>query len=457
MKYFLKKTLEYIIFSERYYILAVIFRLLIRERTPQGQDKFYFSNSKNKFTILSIDSERHRGDLDALSAVSKFRILHISQRWTNLLIYTMYKKNELNIKDFFLASANINEHKEHVIVLKLMTGFINALYSMLKVDCTVNVNYRYVGDFYWVKSSLSNGTPHIMLYREGLLQKDSRIYDEVVNRHKMVDSAYASHIIVHNQTCKDSFIESGWSDGSNISVGGALRMDNYLKEIKSLHTNKIIPSRRKKFVLFYFPFNMSLFGKSKGIPIKDKYSYAYSIWNGREKFFIDFHEAIIELSIELPDVDFIIKPKDIMMMNKSWKFYTDIINKRGIKPNGNYSIQPHADVHDLILNSDVICSLQSSTTIEAAIAGKPVILPIFDEYRNTPHFNDFSWNRHLDLFDVATSKKHLKEMIVKQLSSPYVADEVKKSRQDVFELFFHDIKGNAVKNYSSVIQQVVNQ
>ena len=40
MKYFLKKTLEYIIFSERYYILAVIFRLLIRERTPQGQDKY---------------------------------------------------------------------------------------------------------------------------------------------------------------------------------------------------------------------------------------------------------------------------------------------------------------------------------------------------------------------------------------------------------------------------------
>jgi hypothetical protein len=457
MKYLLKKALKYIIFSKKYYILAFIFRLLIREKTPQGKDKFYFSNSKKRITILSIDPERHRGDLDSLSTVSKFRILHIKQRWTNLLICTIYKKNDLNVNDFFLGSSDSNQSKEHIKALSLMTGFINALYSISKVDCTVNVNYRYAGDFYWVKSSLSIGVPHIMLYRECRLQKNSRIYDEVVIRHKMINAEYASHIIVHNQTTKDSFIESGYSDGSNITVAGALRMDNYLQKIKSLDTKKNNSNRRMKFVLFYFPYNMSLFGKNNGIPVKDEYSYAYRIWNGREKFFIDFHEALIELSIELPDVDFIIKPKDVMMEFMSWKFYTNILDKSAIKMNANYSIQPYSDVHDLILESDVVCSFQSSTVIEAAISGKPVILPVFDEYRNTPNFNDFFWNRHLDLFDIATSKNHLKDLIKKQLTSPYVPKKVQQQRKEVFELFFDDIKGNALKKYSTVIQKVVNQ
>jgi hypothetical protein len=340
--------------------------------------------------------------------------------------------------------------------MEILNGLIDALYSKLKVDCTVNVNYRYVGDFYWVKASLSIGVPHIMLYRECLLQKDSRIYDEIVNRHKMIDQSYASHTIVHNQNAKDSFLDAGWKDESKISIAGALRMDNYLKRLQPLASNFTSLKKRKKFVLFYFPFDMSLFGKN-GTPINDKYSYAYSIWSGREKFFIDLHQALIELSIELPEVDFIIKPKDIMMERKSWKFYKDIVDKSNLKSYDNYKIKPYADVHDLIINSDVFCALQSSTAIEAAISGKPVILPIFDEYRKTPHSNDLFWKRHLDLFDIATSKEHLKEIIVNQLSSPFVEEGVKKRRQNVFELYFDDIKGNALKKYTSIIQKVVNQ
>jgi spore coat polysaccharide biosynthesis predicted glycosyltransferase SpsG len=56
----------------------------------------------------------------------------------------------------------------------------------------------------------------------------------------------------------------------------------------------------------------------------------------------------------------------------------------------NYSIEPNADVHELMLNSDAFCALQSSTVIESAISGKRVILPAFENYRSTENYLNMS-------------------------------------------------------------------
>jgi CDP-glycerol glycerophosphotransferase (TagB/SpsB family) len=276
----------------------------------------------------------------------------------------------------------------------------------------------------------------------------------VIQRHGLYNF-HGSHIIVHNELCKKSFIESSYCDEQRVSVAGALRMDKYLKTLSKKRGR--INNRRKKFTLFYFPYNMSLFGK-RGNPPKDcKYKYAYSIWSERKALFRDVHTVIVELAREHPEIDFIIKPKRIMMTNKSWLFYEQVLKEIGFNKNDvdNYSVEPSVDVHELILSSDVICALQSSTAIESAISGKPVILPVFDNYRKTENYKDFTWKNYTDIFDVANNKSHLKEMIMNLMNHPFVDDNVLIERKGVFKKFFNDLNGESLNKYVETITRVV--
>tara|TARA_B100000315_G_scaffold248792_1_gene279080 strand:+ start:618 stop:893 length:276 start_codon:yes stop_codon:yes gene_type:complete len=85
------------------------------------------------------------------------------------------------------------------------------------------------------------------------------------------------------------------------------------------------------------------------------------------------HVSIIRLAQRLPNVDFVIKPKRVHMTKDiSWDGYLKVVNETGIDLNKlkNYIIELGANVHDLILNSDVVIALQSSTVLESAVAGK---------------------------------------------------------------------------------------
>jgi len=450
----IKKILSYIIENKHYYILSIIYRLFIIEKLPNGKNKIIHSRASSRITILALDSDRYRGDLEALATNSSFRVLFIRQKWQGAIVNLLRKNLEIGVKEY------INTHSDDVVAYdnilssqKFMREFLEILFSMIKVNCVTNVNYRYIEDAYWTLASEQIEIPYIMLYRECLLQKGTRIYSDVVHRHQSFNFR-GSHIIVHNETCKDSFIESSFIDKEKISVVGALRMDKYLSRLRNSQNNR--NHKRKRFILFYFPYDMSLFGKSGTPPDDYKFKYAFSIWPERKKYFRDIHSSIVELAIENPDIDFIIKPKHIMMKGPSWEYYKQILSDIDFDNKvNNYFIEPNADVHNLILNSDVICSLQSSTAIEAAISGKPVILPVFDNYRSTENYQDFSWKKYLELFDIASDKQNFKDLILKLMNCNSVNDDVLNKRKKVFHNFFNDLEGVSLNGYVDVIKNVV--
>ena len=453
VKIILKKVLYYIVKNRYYYILAIIYRFLITERLPNGKNNIIYSSANDCTTILALDSGKYRGDLEVLSSDPSLRVLCISNKWQGALIGLLYNKDEINTIKYSEALPNDDIYSEIKSAEDFMDEFLSILFSILKVDCVTSVSYRYIEDINWTLASEKNGIPHIMLYRECLLQKGTRIYDDVVKRHRLVNF-HGSHIIVHNETCKDSFIESSFIDKEKISVVGALRMDKYLSRLRHGQNNR--NHKRKRFVLFYFPYDMSLFGKSGTPPDDYKFKYAFSIWPERKKYFRDIHSSIVELAIENPDIDFIIKPKHIMMKGPSWEYYKQILNDIDFDNKvSNYFIEPNADVHNLILNSDVICSLQSSTAIEAAISGKPVILPVFDNYKSTENYQDFSWKKYLELFDIASDKQNFKDLILKLMNCNSVNDDVLNKRKKVFHNFFNDLEGVSLNGYVDVIKNVV--
>ena len=320
MKVFLKTILFFLVKNKYYYILAIIYRFLITERLPNGKNNLIYSKRDDRITILAFDSDRYRGDLEALASDPTLRVLCIKNKWQGALISMLYDKDKVSVNEYSRSTPGDSIYRKiKGPTQEFMCEFLKVLFSMIKVDCVTSVSYRYIEDIDWTLAAEKNDIPYILLYRLYMLDKNLRFYHEVVQRHRLF-KFHGSYIIVHNDTCKESFVESSFLDEKKISVVGALRMDKYLTTIKGNNQSRRTDNTRRQFVLFYFPYNMSLFGKQGTPPLNYKYKYAFSIWPYRKEYFRDVHSAIVELSIEYPEIDFIIKPKNIMIEDVSWKF-----------------------------------------------------------------------------------------------------------------------------------------
>ena len=445
-------VLSYCIKYKLYFLLLMVVLLNIRERRANGKDRIFFSRPTNKITILALDSKRYRGDLDALAKNKRFRVLHMTQKAPGWLIKTFYKDNKL--KKYINSREGSIENICHNDALKFTVDFLRYFYSHISVNCVTTVNYRYIEDYNWSKASNMIGVPFIILYRECLLAVE-RVNDEIFLRTRdRFGKFHGEHIIVHNQIAKKLFVSSGYCNEKSISVCGALRMDNFLEDIKKYSPDN---KKNKIFTFFYYPHNMSIFGRDGEIVCKEKYQYHSKEWKHRDDLFTDLHNAIIELAEINPDIDFIIKPKLEIVNNRTWSFYENIVKNSNIDVDklGNYKVLPEANVHKLIMDSDVICCLQSSTALESAIAGKRVIFPLFYQFMDTPYFNNFAWKDHVHLFDVANNKSHFKSLFYDALNKPHINEQITNKRNILFDTYFDSNKGTAFEKYSKVIESVV--
>ena len=93
--------------------------------------------------------------------------------------------------------------------------------------------------------------------------------------------------------------------------------------------------------------------------------------------------------------------------------------------------------------------------LEAAIANKRVIVPLFYNFSNTPYYNDFFWKNDTQLFDIATSKNDFKVLFRNILNNPTVSEDIKNKRIKLFERWFNSTNGDSLDKYYSIIKSVV--
>ena len=460
-----KKIMVWLIKNNFTFIMALFYKVfIIKER--KSKHKSPIRNS-DKITILALTENKFRGDLECLAQVDNFKVLAFAYMWGSLLIYAFTNMKMYTIK-YLSAEAGSDMYMLRNKINIFFSGFISALLKLIKIDCVITMNYRKFVDLPWVIHFEKSGIPHICLFREGMVIID-RYYDALTSlsrRHKEVGYP-VTHVIVPNQSCKNSFIDSGFVNEGQVSVCGTLRIDMLLKRINSGNRDLVVNNinRRKRVILFYFPGNMYVFGKeklSRNDILSDnahKYTYAKNIWPKHIDLFTDLHMSFIQLAIKFPEVDFVIKPTREFMSNPgSWDGYVKFVNESGIDLSKlkNYTVEPDADVHDLIINSDVVIALQSTTVVESAITGMPVIFPLFYKFKEAEQFNDFLFKDHLDLFDVAESADELKSLVIDRLQNPEINENIMGGRRELFKKCFSDIEGVALKKYVETIKNVVN-
>ena len=266
-------------------------------------------------TILALSPDHfHPGNLDALAANNKCRLLQIPECWQTRLIYLFYSqrlRSQCQRKtDFTNPPPDSPVYQSKTEFRSFLRKFLLRLYRRLGIDCVISPHNEYHEDIDWGEVSKEIGVPYIVLHRESFLDISFGI-KKITRR---LENMYfgGSHMVVHNELSRKYYIDIGYVSPERISSLGCPRMDNFLNKLREIG---IPANKRKKVVLFpFFLHETGVFNKV------DMLSY-----------FRDVHVAIAKLPKDHPEIDIYMKPKKKYYFFWRKQLYR-AFDERGIKP-----------------------------------------------------------------------------------------------------------------------------
>jgi hypothetical protein len=168
------------------------------------------------------------------------------------------------------------------------------------------------------------------------------------------------------------------------------------------------------------------------------------------------HGAFAEMAISRPDIDFFVKTK----WDGNWRTaFHQAVNSRDISYNDipNLLFSDEGDVHRLILDSCCVIALNSTTALEAAVLGRPVIRPYYSDAAGSAS-DHMLFVGEDDGFIYAESENSLKFHIETMADS---FELWRKQRMEngikTFEKYVSALDGGSVARYSEQIQRVIEE
>ena len=387
----------------------------------------------NGITILALNFNRFRGDLKIL-ARSGFRVLIMPYSWQTRVFYAYKDRGKLSKEEFQNPSQSSSIYKDRARLRKYLKKLLKKIFFKNNINCIITANIFYNQDFDWSAVAVDIGCPYIVFHRENLVVNDHMYlveseYAKMLNRIGFVGGA----IVFQNEIMKSIYDKYSGLDKGKVHALGSLRMDKYIHNVKS-KKNK---SNNGRVVLFTFPPNSAICGESE-----KKFAW--------QKLHDDVHISFLELAIENPDVEFVIKHKGVgWEITKSLltSINANVFNIDNLKIYGEYDY----NTHKLILESDVITGFCSTALLEAAIAGKPIVYPLFAEASDSQYSDFICFSDSLDMFDIAKSNKEYKKILIQRLLNSEVLEKTMKLRGMQFEKYVSSLDSSATKKYSDLI------
>jgi len=428
--------------------LVLFYSIIIKVVKPKNG-----SVPLNKPTILALTPFRFRGDLNILSDSRQYRVLGLPDKWEVILLRVFWPSNisEIRSEQYYRTSGNDKDVRFQNNLRKSLKLFLLSLYSKLKVDCVISAGVHYETDIKLGLVSEEIGVPYIVFHREGIYMP--RALEALENEYRNLGKFVGTHIVVHNEDIKATLIKSAFAGPDEVSVLGCLRMDNFIRRIQLSNINycsTVLPNNKKVVTLFSFTHGSVAVGVNNAIR-----HFSKERNEGFIKLFEHVHASIAQLAIQNKDVEFVIKLK----WGGEWAEEIECVlrkNNMDISKIKNLQIMIDIDAHDLILRSDIICGFSSTTLLESAIAGKPVIIPYFDEALKKEYTDFVEFKDSFHLFNVAYSIKEFERLIVECLRSPIkISESQMNGRYALFEKYVSRMSGNALDKYVETVNNAI--
>jgi hypothetical protein len=417
--------------------MVLLYSYVIKERYPDGKlGRFIATQKDNKITIFALYPEHFRGDLEVLVSTGEFRVLQIPVHWQTRLIYQYYPKNVNRLK-IHNPSPDDPLYKNKKELQCFLAVFLSRLFKKFNVDCVIGSHIEHRENLDWGEVSNNIGVPYIVFHRENLMAS-ANMKKKVMNRMKRIGCFNGSHVVVHNEVCRQIFVDIGFLEPDRISALGCLRMDNFVKKV---HQCKTVANRRKKVVIF--PFYLSQFSDN-----------SYSLY----PFFREVYVTLINFANKHSEIDVVIKPKNKKEYTNLYEMLGWIIEGTEIvfEKISNLYIRSDLDAQKLLFETDVVCGLRSTVLLEAAIVGKPVIIPYFKALQDFKYDGDIYFRDSLHLFDIAKDVNELESIIIDRLHNPTIDEKIMEERKAYFEKYISGMKGDATEKYVALIKSVVD-
>lgn len=406
----------------------------------RGIERISTGPKGGRIRLLMLSHKRFMSDVRILAAHSDFDVVVLHQDWQGRVNAHIAGRGAGSSKDVLMT-------KECELP---MTNFLRSFLARNEIDVVVSACIWYRQDVTFGALAQRLGVPYVVQHRESLKTRPAHHawMADMVRRFGDENGFLGHTIIFHNQPMCDLMERSGFAGPERTVNGGCLRMDELVQRVMEARRAPAAPAsagRRKQVAMFSFATGIGL----NDLKVKP---FPQEWFLGWFRIFERSHAAIAQLAQEMPDVDFIIKPK--------WEGYwvewiEQAILAAGLDADAlpNLTITTRADPHDLVIESNVVCGFASTAMLEAGIAGKPVVVPDFDEaampiYRDRVQLLD-----HYNLFDTAESPTAFRDLVKKRLDEPAIDAETMRQRDAAFDEWVSDIEGNALEKYAAALRE----
>ncbi|RJP27538.1 MAG: hypothetical protein C4527_13155 [Candidatus Omnitrophota bacterium] len=406
------------------------------------------SNPISTITLLALSHTRFVKDLDALSQSGEVDIVlfpYYFQCALRSVFIPSSVHQPITFQTFFDPTPDSSIFRERRIYREFLTIFLPKLFSRLKVDAVITASVWYPQDHDIAVVADQLGYPYFAFHKENLISSKGH-QNVVCNHFRQMGHFEGTMVIVHNVNMKKMLIQSGYVTENQVMALGCLRMDSFIQKVLSAQNrseDQRVPCKEKQIVFFSFHRATGLWGLAARFP-KDKTT-------GLSHFFNRVHVTIARFAAKHPDVSVVIKTK--------WGGQWFVAIRESLQEDGleldqipNLILTDATPAQALIQNSQVVVSYGSTTLLEAAVAGKPVIMPFFGE-ATKPEYQDYvQFADEMDLFDVANNEEELEFLLEERLQTYTVDPELQKRRLAAFEYHVSPVSDSAVQRYIQVIR-----
>jgi len=418
----------------------------VRRDTPRQLIK-----KRGESSVLLLSPERFvESEIQDLSDCGSINIFFLDKQLLHLLINIVWNHNvplaatlEPNTSSYDRELLQSNRRA----VRELYSRILPIIFRRFRIRAVAGSapHYGWNHDFGAIASKM--GIPYVILMKECLIT-NQRHHDRIVNYYSKMERDVIGHVIVYNRSAESAFLASGLVTKDRISVLGCIRMDRYLRKIRSGYVESRSQKKpRKQVVVFGFIHGVGLYGWVPAMPPTGG--------PGFFRLFSGLHEAIGTLALKRSDVDFVVKvkwpgpyPRDQIL-----ECFERVGASVDLMP--NLSVTADVDAQTLIFSSHVVVSFGSTTMLEAAIARKPVIVPHFAEAIDEAYSGYIQLKDTYSVYDVARSAEHLVELIEHRLENDRISNDTYRQRERYFEEYVSTLDGDATGRYASKLRELM--
>jgi len=318
--------------------------------------------------ILCIGSLASLHDISALIEKSNIhQYLYLKRFYFGYILKKYVDVSEMTADNYHISKLY---EKPREKVFKQLSVLFPVLKRILQFDAIMTSNFGYTEQQEFIAVARKNGTPVVVLYKEGLGNRRTLTAMAKSYKHRV---SQCDLFLCYNENIKNALLKHNVEglNNNNVVVTGFPRLD--------LYTVQVPQESLKQLTFFSFI-------------AEDKFSYIVDddgVLSLIRKKNILFHEAVIRFAIEHPEYKVVIKTK----MSERDLLYAEEIKENYLRDVGspsNLLITNEGNAMDYIIQSHIVLGANSTVLIEALVADRVVVSLSFSEF-----FDDSSW----DLFE----------------------------------------------------------